>query len=141
MDGYQAFGDIGFINFLFGPEWRPVSEPARFGAFPLIVGTLLVTIGTVIIAVPLGIGSAIFISEVAPARIRGALKSVVEVLAGIPSVVYGFFGLIVLTNWIRITFDRPSGETWLAGSILLAIMALPTIVTVAEDAINSVPRE
>ncbi len=141
LDAYKAFQDIGLIQFITGREWRPVSEPARFGALPLITGTLLITLGTVVIAVPLGIGSAIFISELAPPRIKAFLKSTVEVLAGIPSVVFGFFGLIVLTDWIRVTFDRATGETWLAGSILLAIMALPTIITVAEDAISSVPRE
>ncbi len=141
MDAQKAFQEIGLIQFITGREWKPVSEPPRFGALPLITGTLFVTLGTAVIAVPLGIGSAIFISEIAPPMIKGFLKATVEVLAGIPSVVFGFFGLIVLTDWIRITFDKPTGETWLAGSILLAIMALPTIITVAEDAISSVPRE
>jgi phosphate transport system permease protein len=140
-NGYPAFVQIGLPDFLFGQQWNPTGTPPTYGIFPLIVGTLLVMIGAMALAVPLGIGSAIFISELAGPRLRTIIKPAVELLAGIPSVVYGFFGLVILTNWIRISFDVPSGETWLAGSILLGIMALPTIVSVSEDAINSVPRE
>jgi ABC-type phosphate transport system permease subunit len=118
------------------------SDFSRILAYVLfIVGTLLVTLGALLIAVPLGIAAAIFISELAPSRLKTWLKSAVELLAGIPSVVFGFFGLIVLTDWIRVTFDKPTGESWLAGSIILGIMAIPTIVSVSEDAISSVPRE
>ena len=140
-EGYPIFENVGFWNFLSGKSWNPTGEPPSYGAFPLIAGTLLVTLGAVIIAVPLGIGCAIFISEIAPHKVKAVIKPGVELLAGIPSVVYGFFGLMVLTNWLRITFDKPSGECWLAGSILLGIMALPTIISVSEDAISSVPRE
>jgi phosphate transport system permease protein len=91
--------------------------------------------------VPIGIGSAIFISELATPRLRQVLKSLSEVLAGIPSVVYGFFGLVVLTDFLRVSSGQPTGETWLAGSLILGIMALPMIVSVSEDAISSVPRE
>ena len=94
-----------------------------------------------IFAVPLSIGCAIYISELASPRVKSVLKPATELLAGIPSVVYGFFGLIVLTTFIRTTFDIPTGQTWLAGSVLLGIMALPTIISVSEDAISSVPRE
>ena len=93
------------------------------------------------IAVPRSIGTAVFTAEIAGPRTRSVVKPAVELLAGIPSVVYGFFGLILLTDWIRIAFDQPSGSSWLAGSILLAVMAIPTITSVAEDAISSVPRE
>jgi phosphate transport system permease protein len=140
-NGYPAFVQIGLPDFLFGQEWNPTGTPPSYGIFPLIVGTLLVMIGAMVIAVPLGIASAVFISELAGPRLRTIIKPAIELLAGIPSVVYGFFGLVVLTDWIRISFDVPSGECWLAGSILLGIMALPTIVSVSEDAINSVPRE
>lgn len=140
-EGYPIFENIGLWKFLSGKEWNPTGEPPSYGAFPLILGTLLVTLGAMIISVPLGIGSAIFISEIAPPKIKGIIKCGVEILAGIPSVVYGFFGLIVLTDWLRVTFDKPSGECWLAGSILLGIMALPTIISVSEDAISSVPME
>jgi phosphate transport system permease protein len=140
-DGYPIFVDVGIIPFLFGDTWAPTAVPPLYGIFPLIVGTLLVTIGAIVFAVPLSIGCAIYVSELASPRIKNVLKPAIELLAGIPSVVYGFFGLIVLTDFIRVTFDIPSGETWLAASILLGIMALPTIISVSEDAISSVPRE
>jgi len=140
-DGYPIFVDYGTIPFLFGDTWAPTAVEPLYGIFPLIVGTLLVTIGAIVFAVPLSIGCAIYVSELASPRIKNVLKPAIELLAGIPSVVYGFFGLIVLTDFIRITFDVPSGETWLAASILLGIMALPTIISVSEDAISAVPRE
>jgi phosphate transport system permease protein len=130
--------EIGIADFIFGNEW--VVERNAFGAAPLITATLLVTIGAMAISIPLGIGSAIFISELAPGRLKAVLKSAIELLSGIPSVVYGFFGLLVLTDWLRVNFDLATGKGWAAGSILLGIMALPTIVSVSEDAISSVPR-
>lgn len=127
-------------SFLSGEYWRPTSANPLFGTLPLIVGTLLVTLGAMVFAVPLSIGSALFISEIASPRIRAIIKPVIELLAGIPSVVYGFFGLIILVDWIYKGYGVPTGETWLAGSIILGIMAIPTITSVAEDAINAVPR-
>jgi len=127
-------------SFLSGTTWSP-TEQLKFGTYPLIVGTLLVTLGAMVIAIPLSIGGAIFISEIASYRIRSVIKPAIELLAGIPSVVYGFFGLIILTTWIKDFFGVPTGETWLAGSIILGIMAIPTITTVAEDAIKAVPRD
>ncbi len=138
-DGIPAFASIGLYDFLFGSVWNPGGANPTYGTLPLWVDTLLVTLGAMIIAAPLGIGSAIYISEIASSRIRSVIKPAVELLAGIPSVVYGFFGLVILTDWLRITFDLATGECWLAGSILLGIMALPTIISVSEDAINAVP--
>ncbi|KDE56589.1 phosphate ABC transporter permease subunit PstC [Methanoculleus sp. MH98A] len=140
-DGYQIVLETGVWSFLTGPDWNPAGYNPAYGALPLIVGTVLVTALAMVIAVPLSIGTAIYIAEIAGPRTREVIKPAVELLAGIPSVVYGFFGLILLTDWIRIAFDQPSGSSWLAGSILLAIMAIPTITSVAEDAIGSVPRE
>jgi len=140
-DGYPIFTQVGILNFLHGPDWSPTAVVPLYGIFPLIVGTLLVTIGAMVFAVPLSIGCAIYLSELASPRTKRILKPAVELLAGIPSVVYGFFGLIVLTNFIRVSFDIPTGETWLAASVLLGIMALPTIISVSEDAISSVPHE
>lgn len=139
-NGYPTLNLVGVWNFLTGDVWNPTGTPPAYGVYPLIVGTLLVTLGAMAIAIPLGIASAVFIAELAPPRLRGVVKPAIELLAGIPSVVYGFFGLVVLTDWIRVSFDIASGETWLAGSILLGIMALPTIVSVSEDAISAVPR-
>jgi phosphate transport system permease protein len=140
-DGYPIFSEVGILNFLLGPDWAPTAVVPLYGIFPLIVGTLLVTLGAMVFAVPLSIGCAIYLSELASPRTKKILKPAVELLAGIPSVVYGFFGLIVLTNFIRVSFDISSGETWLAASVLLGIMALPTIISVSEDAISSVPHE
>lgn len=140
-EALPAFTDLGIDRVFSGPKWNPTGEPPAFGAWPLIVGTLLVTLGAMAFSVPIGIGSAIFISELATPRLRQVLKSLSEVLAGIPSVVYGFFGLVVLTDFLRVTSGQPTGETWLAGSLILGIMALPMIVSVSEDAISSVPRE
>jgi phosphate transport system permease protein len=140
-DGYLIFSQVGIFDLLFGTAWTPTAVVPSYGIFPLIIGTLLVTIGAMVFAVPLSIGCAIYISELASPRVKKVLKPAVELLAGIPSVVYGFFGLIFLTNFIRVTFDLPTGETWLAASVLLGIMALPTIISVSEDAISSVPRE
>ena len=140
-DGYPIFSSVGIIPFLFGDTWAPTAVQPLLGIFPLIAGTLLVTIGAIVFAVPLSIGCAIYVSELASPRVKNVLKPAIELLAGIPSVVYGFFGLIVLTDFIRVTFDIPTGETWLAASILLGIMALPTIISVSEDAISAVPRE
>jgi phosphate transport system permease protein len=140
-DGYPIFAEVGILPFLFGDTWAPTAADPLYGIFPLIVGTLLVTIGAIVFAVPLSIGCAIYVSELASPRVKSVLKPAIELLAGIPSVVYGFFGLIVLTDFIRVTFAIPTGETWLAASILLGIMALPTIISVSEDAISAVPRE
>ncbi len=140
-DGLPAFQEIGLVPFLTGTTWSPTFVPPAYGILPLIVGTLLVTIGAMVIAVPLSIATAIYLSELAPYRVKVAVKPAIELLAGIPSVVYGFFGLIVLVEFLRITFQVPSGESMLAGAILLGIMSLPTIISVSEDAIAAVPRE
>lgn len=140
-DALPIFVQAGPLSFILGHDWAPTAAEPLYGIFPLIVGTLLVTLGAMVFSVPLSIGCAIYISELASPRIKNILKPAVELLAGIPSVVYGFFGLIVLTDFIRVTFNLPTGETWLAASVLLGIMALPTIVSVSEDAISAVPRE
>jgi phosphate transport system permease protein len=140
-DAYPVFEEIGIWNFISGMTWNPTGVPPAYGIYTLIVDTVLATLLSMAIAIPLGIGSAIYIAELAPCRVKAWVKTAVELLAGIPSVVFGFFGLVVLTTWIRVSFDVPSGETWLAGSVLLAVMALPTIISVSEDAISSAPRE
>ena len=125
-----------------GKEWFPTATPAaQFGLLPLLLGTLWVSLGAIFLALPLGVAVAIYMGELASNRVRNLLKPVIELLSGIPSVVYGFFGLIVIVPMIRTVFNLPVGETALAGSIVLAIMALPTIITVAEDAIRTTPRE
>lgn len=139
-DAIPAFLEIGLIPFLTGDRWDPASVIPKYGTVSLVVGSLLVTIGAMAVAVPFGLASAIYISELATPRMRNILKPAVELLAGIPSVVYGFFGLVVLVRLIQDYGNVSSGESVLAGSILLGIMALPTIISVSEDALSSVPR-
>jgi phosphate transport system permease protein len=132
---------ITIKEFLLGLEWIPTAYPAaQFGVLPLILGTLWVSIGAILLALPIGLITAIYMAEVADEKFRRILKPIIELLAGIPSVVYGFFGLIVLVPLIQKTFNLPVGETALAGSIVLAIMALPTIITISEDAIRTTPQ-
>ncbi len=123
---------------LFSARWYPIEE--YYGIIPLLGGSLLVTLGAAIFAVPIGIGTAIFISEVAPRWARDILKPLVEVLGGLPSVVLGFLGIMILSPYLRRFLDIPTGLTALAGSILLGGISIPTIVSVAEDALDSVPR-
>lgn len=124
-----------------GAEWFPTATPAaQFGFLPLITGTLWVSLFAILFALPFGLAAAIYMSEVANFKIRNLLKPVIELLSGIPSVVYGFFGLIVIVPFLQNVFDLPVGESGLAGSIVLAIMALPTIITVTEDAMRNCPR-
>ena len=131
----------GLLGVLTNLNWNPTGEPPAYGILPLIVGSILVTLGAMVISVPLSLGTTIYLSEYASHRVRSLMKPAIELLAGIPSVVYGFFGLVVLSEWIRVGFDKPSGTTWFAGSIILAIMALPTIISVAEDSLRNVDRE
>ncbi len=133
--------DYDLAGLLAGREWRPVSEPPRFGMLPLILGSLYVTVGALVISIPLGIATAIFIAEVAPPRVREILKPVVELIAAVPSVVFGFIGLMVIGPWFARTFESIQVGSFAAlGSIMLAFMALPTIVSIGEDALHSVPR-
>lgn len=131
---------VKMSEFLGGKEWIPTAVPAaQFGVLPLILGTLWVSIGAIILALPIGLAVSIYMAEVANPKLRSFLKPLIELLAGIPSVVYGFFGLVVLVPFIQKTFGLPVGETALAGSIILAIMALPTIITISEDSLRTTP--
>jgi phosphate transport system permease protein len=123
---------------LFETRWYPIEN--RFGLWPLVGGSLVVTLGAALIAVPFGLATAIFIAEIAPRWAREVLKPLVEVLGGLPSVVLGFLGMLVLAPIVRITLNTPTGLTAFTGSVLLAGMAIPTLVSVAEDALDAVPR-
>lgn len=136
-EGIAALGEVP-LNVLFSTRWYPIE--GLYGILPLISGSLLVTVGATLFAVPIGLASAIYISEIAPRWMREILKPVIEILAGLPSVVLGFIGIIALAPQLRALLDLPTGLTALAGSILLGIIAIPTIVSVAEDSLDSVPR-
>lgn len=140
-DSLPLFRTTSITGFLTGRNWYPTSSPPQFGMVPLLVGSLLVTGGAIVIAVPIGIAAAVYIAEIAPARVREWLKVTVELIAAIPSVVIGFIGLVIVSPWIKSLFDLPTGLTALTGAVMLAWMSMPTIVSIAEDAIRSVPRD
>jgi phosphate transport system permease protein len=137
QSGAPAFLEVP-LGDLLTTRWYPIED--HYGLVPLILGSLLVTLGAAAIALPLGLATAIFIAEIAPNWAREILKPFVEVLAGIPSVVLGFFGMVMLAPVVRQLFGAPTGLTALTGSMLLALMSLPTIVSVAEDALDAVPK-
>jgi phosphate transport system permease protein len=136
-EGAPAFWEVSLGN-LFGQRWYPNED--LFGTLPLILGSLLVTAGAVVIALPLGLATAVFIRELAPNWLREILKPLIEVLAGIPSVVLGFLGMVAVAPLMREALEIPTGLTAFTGSLMLAYMALPTIISVAEDAIDAVPK-
>lgn len=139
-EGLAVFKSVSIFKFIFGKSWYPISEPPALGILPLILGSLLVTLGAAIISIPIGVGCAIYIAEIAPLKIKEALKAGIELLAAIPSVVLGFIGMITLVPLVKTVFHLPTGLTALSGSIMLAFMAMPTIVSIAEDALYSVPK-
>jgi phosphate transport system permease protein len=136
-EGLPTVGKVTFSN-LFSSRWYPIED--HFGLLPLIGGSLLVTLGATLIAMPIGLGTAIFIAEVVPRWAREILKPFVEILAGIPSVVLGFLGILVLSPFLRQFLNLPTGLTAFSGALLLAAISIPTIVSVAEDALDAVPR-
>lgn len=135
-----AIKEIGILDFLFGDVWRP--SGGDYGALPLITGSILVTLGSMALAVPVGIACAIYISEIAPAKLRTTLKPIVELFSAIPSVVFGFVGMMVIVPALKVLFPDQQlfSNSWLAASIVLALMAMPTIISVSEDAIHAVSR-
>lgn len=139
-EGLPLFREISPIKFLFGKHWYPVHEPPEFGILPLILGSLMITIGAIAIALPLGLGVAIYTSEISHPRIREIVKPFIEMLAGIPSVIYGFFGMVILAPLLQRLLNLPIGLTGGTAALILGIMALPTIASIAEDSLASVPR-
>ena len=136
-NGLPAIAKVGPLKFLLGTDWTPLSN--EYGIFPMIVGSIYVTAGAIVIGVPIGILCAIFMAEFCPRRLYKILKPAIELMAGIPSIVYGFFGLVVIVPIMQDLFGG-SGKSVLTASILLGIMILPTIIGVAESAIRAVPR-
>ena len=135
-EGLPAFEEIGLLNFLFGIEWRPSQD--QFGILPMIIGSLFVTVVAMAIAIPLGVACAILLAEVAPNRFRQVLRPAIELLVGIPSVVYGLVGMMLIVPLIRQIGG--TGFSILAAAIVLAAMVLPTIISISEDSIRAVPQ-
>jgi phosphate transport system permease protein len=136
-EGLPAFTEAP-LDSLFNTRWYPNEN--YFGVLPLILGSVIVTLGAALIAMPIGLLTAVFIAEIAPRWLREILKPLIEIVAGIPSVVLGFFGVVALSSFVREALKLPTGLTAFTGSLILAYMALPTIVSVAEDALDAVPR-
>ncbi len=139
-EGLLLFKDYSLFSFLFNPNWYPISTPPRFGILPLLLGSLMVTAGAIALSVPIGLAAAIFIAEIAPSWLREILKATVEFLAAIPSIVLGFIGLVTLAPLVKQIFHLPTGLSALSGSIMLAFMAMPTLVSMMEDAFTAVPK-
>ncbi|MDR1818635.1 MAG: phosphate ABC transporter permease subunit PstC [Methanobrevibacter sp.] len=137
-EGFPAVLKIGFFHFVFGLNWIPSEN--EFGLFPMIIGSIYVTILALVMAVPLSLLSSIFMTEIAPESLRKILKPAIETLSGIPSVVYGFFGLTILVSFMREVFGG-TGFSLFTAALILAVMILPTIISVSQDALRSVPKE
>ncbi|MTI82211.1 MAG: phosphate ABC transporter permease subunit PstC [Firmicutes bacterium] len=138
--GWPVIQKYGLGHFLLNMEWKPLADPVQFGILPMIAGSFAVTFGAIILGVPLGVGCAVFLAEFAPKRVNKIVRPGIELLAGIPSVVYGFWGLVVLVPLIQ-NHIGGRGMSVLAASIVLAIMILPTVINISEDSIRAVPRE
>ncbi|PWI32591.1 phosphate ABC transporter permease subunit PstC [Vibrio albus] len=136
-ESIPAFEEVGVAGIVFGEHWLP---PALYGVYTMIVASVVSTLGAVVVGVPIGVLTAIFIAEIAPKRLADIIRPAVELLAGIPSVVYGFFGLVIIVPLIQNIFQVPAGNTILAGIIVLGVMILPTVITVSETSIRAVPR-
>lgn len=138
ISGIPALTKIGLFDFISGIDWSPTS--GKFGILPMIVGSVGITVGATVVGVLIGVFTAVYLAEIAPKRISSLLRPAINLLSGIPSVVFGFFGLIVIVPMIRNNFGG-AGQSLLAGIIVLAIMILPTIISITETSIRSVPRE
>ncbi|HIT05940.1 MAG TPA: phosphate ABC transporter permease subunit PstC [Candidatus Scybalocola faecipullorum] len=137
-NGIPAMGEVGIFKFLFGQLWRPSND--IYGILPFILGSIYVTAGAIVVGVPLALLTSIFLAKYCPKKIYEVCKSGINLMAGIPSVIYGFFGLIVIVPLVKQIFNIRAGQTMLTASILLGIMILPTVVGVAESALQSVPE-
>ncbi|MFA5410814.1 MAG: phosphate ABC transporter permease subunit PstC [Candidatus Omnitrophota bacterium] len=138
-ESLPLFSKIKLSSFLFGKSWYPTFDPAEFGILPLILASLWVTFGALLVCVPLGIGSALYLNELAGHKQKAILKPLIEILASIPSIVYGFFGMVVMAPFLQNLLDLPIGLCAFTASIILGIMAVPTVCSIAEDALSYVP--
>ena len=139
-EGLPIFSSINIFNFVFGTHWYPTYQPPEFGIWPLITASFLVTIGAMVVCVPLGVGSALYIHELAGERQRSILKPVIEILAAVPSIVFGFFGMLIVAPFIQKLLHLPTGLCAFTACVVLGIMAIPTVASIAEDALSYVPR-
>lgn len=141
MEGIPLFSKVSVREFLFGREWYPTASPPDFGIFPLLVASIAVTVLSALVSIPLGVMTAVYLAEIASAKVREVAKPVVELLAALPSVVIGFFGMVVVAPFLQDTFEIATGLNLFNASLMLAFMSVPTICSISEDAIHSVPAD
>jgi phosphate transport system permease protein len=139
-ESLPVFSKINVYNFIFGKFWYPTYNPPEFGIFPLILASFWVTLGAILVCVPLGVGSALYLNEIAGKKQRDLLKPLIEILANIPSIVYGFFGMVILAPFLQKAFNLPIGLCLFSASLILGLMATPTVCSIAEDALSYVPK-
>lgn len=140
-EGLPLFAEYGVLDFLLGRHWYPVSDPPSFGMLPAFAATLWITAGAIAIALPVGVGAAVFLAEVAPDGVRRVVKPTIELLAGVPSIVIGFIALTVVNPLVREWANLNTGLSGLTAAVMLAFMALPVIISISDDALRAVPRE
>ncbi|MBN2427254.1 MAG: phosphate ABC transporter permease subunit PstC [Deltaproteobacteria bacterium] len=141
LEGIPLFEKISINDFIFGNYWYPTSDPPEFGVFPLIIASVAVTAVSAVVSIPLGVMTAIYLAEIASNKVREIAKPVVELLASLPSVVIGFFGMVIVAPFLQDTFNIATGLNLFNAAIMLAFMSVPTICSISEDAIYSVPKE
>ena len=139
-EALPIFKKVKALEFIFGKFWYPTYDPPEFGIFPLILASLWVSVGAMLVCVPLGVGSALYLNEIASLKQKAVLKPLVEILASIPSIVYGFFGMVVLAPFLQNLLHLPIGLCAFTASLTLGIMATPTVCSIAEDALSYVPK-
>ena len=139
-ESLPVFKDVRFFDFILGKNWYPTYAPPEFGILPLVLASLWVTVGALFICVPLGVGSALYIHEIANDKQKAILKHLIEILAAVPSIVYGFFGMVLVAPFLQKLLHIPVGQTAFTGSLILGIMATPTVSSIAEDALSFVPK-
>jgi phosphate transport system permease protein len=139
-ESLPLFQKVKLFDFLFGKSWYPTYQSPEFGILPLMLASVWVTAGALFVCVPLGIGSALYLNELAGQKQKAVLKPLIEILASIPSIVYGFFGMVVMAPFLQRIFHLPIGLCALTASLMLGIMAVPTVCSIAEDALSYVPR-
>lgn len=141
VSGLPAIREIGLVDFLFGPEWASTAAEPKFGILPFILTSIYGTAGAIVLGVPVGFMTAVFLAKVAPPRLASLVRPAVDLLAGIPSVVYGLIGMMVLVPAVRVAFHLPDGASLFCAILVLAVMILPSIISVSETALKAVPKE
>ncbi len=139
VQALPMFKKVGILEFIGGKYWYPTYDPASFGILPLILGSAMVTTGAAFVCIPLGVGSALYLHELAGPVQRAIMKPAIEILAGIPSIVYGFFGMVIMAPMVQRFFGIPTGFNAFTASLILGVMATPTVCSISEDALNVVP--